>query len=353
MMNTLTTDALVNRLVDSGLVPHSLIRYGIRAQLTDRLRSISSTTREAHVARKMAYVASLRQRPVAIETAKANEQHYEVGTDVLAACLGPRMKYSACLFSESGTEGKEGELGEAEERMLEVYAERAGLADGQRVLDLGCGWGSAAVWIAERFPASRVTAFSNSRTQRTHIEAVARGKGLANLAVETGDVAEHEFAAASFDRIVSIELFEHMKNYEVLLSRLARALDEGGRLFVHMFTHRDTPYDFETGWMTEHFFRGGTMPSADLLLYFQRDLVLSKQWWVGGTHYARTCEAWLANMTKNKKAIMPALAATYGEEAVGMWFARWEVFYMACAELFAYGGGEVWGVSHYLFEKRE
>ncbi|KAI9890878.1 MAG: hypothetical protein M1814_003517 [Vezdaea aestivalis] len=294
----------------------------------------------------MSYVEALRTRPIAIETEAANEQHYEVGTGVLAACLGPRMKYSACLYPK-GTET----LAQAEIAMLETYVKKAGLRDGQSILDLGCGWGSGALYYAEMFPNAKVTAFSNSKTQKEYIDSQAHIKELKNLTVITGDVVDFEFDAEEYDRVVSIELFEHMKNYQLLMAKVSRSLKPGGKLFVHIFSHKDTPYDFDGGWMTTHFFTGGTMPSADLLHYFQKDLTLKEQWWVSGKHYAKTCEDWLSKMTSNKKSIWPHLEDTYGNEAVLTWYSRWQIFYMACAELFAFDGGDVWGVSHYLFEK--
>jgi cyclopropane fatty-acyl-phospholipid synthase-like methyltransferase len=214
-----------------------------------------------------------------------------------------------------------------------------------------CGWGSASLYFAEIFPNSRITAFSNSRTQKLYIDSIAQRKGFSNIEVVTGDVVTHTFPAAAYDRVVSIELFEHMKNYALLMSKIAHALKPSGKLFVHIFAHRSTPYDFEGGWMTEHFFRGGTMPSADLLHFFQRDLMLQEQWWVSGKHYAKTSEDWLSKMTREKNVIWPHLEETYGKDKAQMWFSRWQIFYMACAELFAWEGGDTWGVSHYLFEK--
>ena len=235
-----------------------------------------------------------------------------------------------------------------------------------------CGWGSAALYFAEILPNAQITAFSNSRTQKMYIDEQAAAKGLMNLKVITGDVVNYEFKSATFDRVVSIELFEHMKNYELLMSKIAKALKPGGKLFVHIFAHKATPYDFEEGWMSTHFFTGGTMPSADLLHYFQRDLALQEQWWINGKHYAHTCEVctvggyqihvtsflispkdWLSKMNDSKSDIWPHLEETYGKVNTAMWFYRWQIFYMACAELFAYEGGDTWGVSHYLFQKPE
>jgi cyclopropane fatty-acyl-phospholipid synthase-like methyltransferase len=350
-MGYFDTEKLINKAIDNGYLPHPIIRYGIRQQLADRLRSIASTSLTSAYETKMKYVEALRARPIAIETGKANEQHYEVGTGVLKACLGTRMKYSCCLYGSNEYVDTTGSLDDAEERMLEEYIKRAELVDGQTILDLGCGWGSASLYFAEKLPGSKITAFSNSRTQREYIEGVAKEKGFKNLRVVTGDVVEHEFEEGMYDRVVSIELFEHMKNYELLMAKVSRALKPGGKLFVHIFSHKTTPYDFETGWMTEHFFTGGTMPSADLLLFFQRDLTLKQQWWVNGKHYAKTCEDWLSKMIANKNEIWPHLEETYGREGATTWYYRWQVFYMACAELFEYEGGDTWGVSHYLFEK--
>ncbi|RKF83422.1 coclaurine N-methyltransferase [Golovinomyces cichoracearum] len=333
-------------LLDKGYLPSYVIRLGIRRQLRERIEIIKSTSLEDAYEKKMKYVELLRSRPIAIETASANEQHYEVGTGVLAACLGPRMKYSCALYPKGGET-----LAQAEIAMLETYVQKAQLKDGMTILDLGCGWGSGSIYFAEVLPNSKIVAFSNSKTQKIYIDSKAKEKGLKNITVITGDVVNYEFEREHFDRVISIELFEHMKNYELLMAKVRRALKPGGKLFVHIFAHKTTPYDFEDGWMSTNFFSGGTMPSADLLLYFQRDLKLERQWWVSGMHYAKTCEDWLSKMTANKSEIWPHLSETYGEKDTAMWYYRWQIFYMACAELFAYEGGDTWGICHYLFEK--
>ncbi|KAF4585425.1 cyclopropane-fatty-acyl-phospholipid synthase [Ophiocordyceps camponoti-floridani] len=296
-------------ILDGGYLPHGVIRVGIRRQLRDRLASIQKTGLTQALESKMAYFESLRQKPIAIETDKANEQHYEVGTGFLAACLGPRMKYSACLYTHDNQT-----LAEAEEAMLRLYLERAELRDGMTILDLGCGWGSAALYLAEKLPNARITGFSNSRTQKLHIDATAKERGLKNVTVITGNVVDYEFEPERFDRVLSIELFEHIKNYDLLMAKVSRTLKPKGKLFVHMFAHRTTPYDYDEGWMTTHFFSGGTMPSADLLLYFQQHLKVQCQWWVNGIHYSRTCEDWLSSMMRNKHQLMPHLIETYGDK---------------------------------------
>ncbi|KAJ6784857.1 hypothetical protein PWT90_00877 [Aphanocladium album] len=324
-------------LVDAGYLPNLALRYGARREIGNRLEEISSTSFESAMEKKMLFVDELKRCLIAIETDKANDQHYEIDSNFWQNCLGPRLKYSCSYYyNHSST------LEDAEVSMLELYIVRGGIKDGMKILDLGCGWGSAVLFLAERFPASTVTAFSNSETQRQFIQENAAKARLDNVSTITGDVVNYEFEPRSYDFILSVELFEHMKNYEQLMASLSRALKPGGKLFVHLFAHRTTPYHFTDGWMAKHFFTGGTMPSADLLLYFQQDLRLMKQWWISGMHYSRTTEDWRLSMVKNKKKIWPCLVHVYGKDAE-IWFNRWQLYFMASSEMFAHAKGSTWG----------
>jgi cyclopropane-fatty-acyl-phospholipid synthase len=340
---------VLERIVDSGLVPEPLLRAGIRAVCALRLRQERRGVAEEQE-RHQALVEELRRSEIASEPEAANAQHYEVPAAFFERVLGPHLKYSSCYWP-AGVD----RLGDAEAAMLELTAERAGLADGQDVLDLGCGWGALALWAARRFPASRITAVSHSRTQRAFIEARARAAGLANLSVRTADVRAIELPAESFDRVVSIEMFEHMRNYERLLHRIAGWLRPDGALLVHVFAHRQYAYPFEdagpSDWMAREFFTGGLMPSAALLHCFQRDLLLEREWHLPGTHYARTAEAWYARLMAAEGPIRALFAEVYGKDAARR-FQRWRVFFLACAELFGYGGGREWLVAHYRFCRR-
>ncbi len=337
-------------LVESGLVPDLLTRHGIRRLCRQRLASEGSNDPALADARFRSLLAELRHSPVAIETAAANEQHYELPTRFFQLCLGKRLKYSSCYY-ETGNES----LNEAEEAMLALYSARAGLDDGQDILELGCGWGSLTLWMAERYPNSRITAVSNSATQRAHIEATCAQRGWTHVTVLTRDVNQLELTRDSFDRCVSVEMFEHMRNYDVLLGKIASWLRPGGQLFVHIFCHRNLMYPFETtgddNWMGRYFFTGGLMPAADTLLHFQRELRIEERWLLPGTHYQKTSDHWLANQDANRDEVMSVLTTAYGPREAAHWHQRWRMFWMSCAELFGYDGGREWLVAHYRFSK--
>jgi cyclopropane-fatty-acyl-phospholipid synthase len=336
-------------LAERGFLPDWLLRLGMRRLCAQRLREECARDAVAAWERQRRLLRELQGSPVAIHTDAANAQHYELPPRFFQLCLGTRLKYSSCYFAR-GDET----LDEAEEAMLGLYLQRAQLADGQDILELGCGWGSLTLWMAQHYPQSRITAVSNSNPQREFIQARCRALGLDNVRVLTQDVNRLELAHAAFDRVVSIEMFEHMRNYATLLARIASWLRPGGKLFVHIFCHRELAYPFQTegddNWMGRYFFTGGLMPAADTLLWFQRDLHIEQQWRLSGIHYARTANAWLANQDAHRSEVGDVLRQAYGADAK-LWEQRWRMFWMACAELFGYAGGNEWMVGHYLFAK--
>ncbi len=334
---------------ETGLVPDTVIRHGIRRLLDRKLKEIRAASVEDSADIKNAFVAMMNASPVAPVPDKANEQHYEVPAEFFASVLGPRRKYSCCLWPD-GVDA----IGEAEREALKLTTQRAQIADGMRILELGCGWGSLTLWIAENFPNSHVTAVSNSRSQHDFITARARETGIRNIDVRVADM--NTFATEQkFDRIVSVEMFEHMRNYGELFKRIAHWLENDGRFFMHIFCHRTTPYEFidkgPSDWMSRHFFSGGIMPSADLPLLFPEHLNIESRWHWSGQHYARTLRAWLDATNACKAELLPILAATYGAASAERWWMRWRIFFMACEELFAYRDGEEWFIGHYLLRR--
>lgn len=338
------------RLAERRLLPDWIIRLGIRQLLRKRLRAQQQGSSPVDGGGIQDLVTRLKQSPITVETAAANDQHYEVPAGFFERVLGRRLKYSCGLWPSPETT-----LDQSEEAMLRLTCERAGIEDGMEILDLGCGWGSAALWIAEHYPASRVMAVSNSHSQRHFIFSRARNMGLNNLDVVTRDVARFD-TERRFDRVVSVEMFEHVRNYQLLMERIAGWLHPGGKLFVHIFCHHSLAYLFETegaaNWMGRHFFTGGIMPSYDLLPRFHDDLTLESRWQVSGLHYAKTCEAWLDRLDGQRDVITELFALAVPRREADQQVQRWRMFFMACAELFRYGGGDEWFVGHYLFRRR-
>jgi cyclopropane-fatty-acyl-phospholipid synthase len=336
-------------LLALGVIPESLIRWGIRGMLVQKLIELRLKNQQMHHERTMQFVANLKEMPIAIATDSANQQHYEVPVEFFQQILGPAMKYSCCFWSTGE------DLATAESAMLTLTCERAEIQDGQRILDLGCGWGSFSLFAAQRYRDITITAVSNSRSQKKFIEQRAQLLGLNNLTVITADINDFQ-TDGRFDRVVSIEMFEHAKNYEKLLANIANWLVDDGKLFVHIFSHIRHQYHFDGSdagdWLTKYFFTGGTMPSDKLLSYFQKDLFLAHHWQVNGKHYQKTAEAWLLNMLRNRKHLMKIIQNTYGAEQSKRWWIYWRLFFLACAEMFGFDSGNQWMVSHYLFEKR-
>ena len=345
------TKLMIN-LAEKGKLPDALIRYGIRKLCEQRLQEEHAHQPAQQQQRFQAFMDKLKNSPIAIETDAANEQHYEVPTSFYLQALGKNLKYSSCYYPNANSS-----LDEAEDAMLALYGERARLANGQRILELGCGWGSLTLWMAQQYPQSQITGVSNSSTQREHILARCAELDINNVDIITADINQLELDSNQFDRAISIEMFEHMRNYQQLLNKVSTWLKPDATLFIHVFAHRYLMYPFEVhgddDWMSEYFFSGGIMPSTDTFLHFQDDFKLSSRWLVDGTHYERTSNHWLDNMDSNKDEVMQLFSDTYGADQAVKWFNRWRIFFMSCAELFGYKNGSEWLVAHYLFNNHK
>ncbi|MEO0510498.1 MAG: cyclopropane-fatty-acyl-phospholipid synthase family protein [Verrucomicrobiota bacterium] len=338
--------SFVITLAERSLLPDSLIRSGIRKLLAERIISLEEDPKS-----DTQWIEELDRRPLAEDTAAANEQHYEIPVPYFTTVLGKHLKYSCGYWPETSTK-----LDESEALMLQLSCERAELANGQRILELGCGWGSLSLWMAEHYPESRITSVSNSHSQREYIESQCRERGLTNLEIITCDINDFK-AASEFDRVVSVEMFEHVRNHRQLFGQISDWLKPGGKCFVHIFSNHDQTYLFEArsekDWMSRYFFTGGIMPSATLLVSAAEGLLhCEDKWKVNGEHYSKTLEAWLVKQDEAKDQVMSTFRKCYGPDAK-LWFQRWRIFYMACSELFAYKGGEEWPVMHYRFSKAD
>jgi cyclopropane-fatty-acyl-phospholipid synthase len=320
--------------------PDPLLRAAIRMLVgrTKRRLDGQDASAECEFARRMA------EYPIAINTGEANDQHYEVPAKFFALMLGPQRKYSCCYYEEPTVT-----LAQAEEHALAETARHAALADGQRILELGCGWGSLSLWMARHYPAARIVSVSNSHSQRASIAGRAEAEGLRNLTVVAADINAFT-PSGQFDRVVSVEMFEHMSNWRELLRRVVSWLTPQGALFLHIFSHRRAPYRFDAGdrtdWIAQHFFTGGIMPSHGLIRQFDDLVAVEEEWWWDGTHYRRTADHWLENFDRNAATIDEVLRSFYGADAA-LWHRRWRLFLHATAGLFGHSNGEEWGVSHY------
>tara|TARA_Y100000814_G_scaffold81776_1_gene54062 strand:- start:159 stop:1190 length:1032 start_codon:yes stop_codon:yes gene_type:complete len=336
-------------LAEKGIIPDFFIRQGIVRNCENRLNNENVSNTEKVSSRKQSWIQQMKESPVALVPEKANEQHYEVPPAFFEKVLGKHLKYSSGYWPDGVNS-----LDDSEESMLELSFKRAQLKDGDSILELGCGWGSLTCYMASKLPNSKITAVSNSKDQKEHILNRCKNQGLGNIEVITADMNDFK-TENNYDRVVSIEMFEHMRNYKKLLSKISSWLNDGGELFIHIFTHQSVVYPFENqgeaDWMAREFFSGGMMPSHDLLLHFQDDLIIEDVWRMSGTHYEKTSLAWVNKMDANKDSVMKIFSETYGDDAK-LWFQRWRIFFMSCEKLFGYNNGSEWGVSHYRFSKR-
>lgn len=336
--------------IENGYMPYVMERAVVRTLIKQRYLSLSkSDIHQAQILHSQ-FIDKLKQSPIALVPEKANQQHYEVPAEFFNIALGKHKKYSSCIWKDNCLS-----LDQAEAEMLELSCERAELSNGVKILELGCGWGSLSLWMAEKYPNSEITSVSNSHSQKIFIDTEAQKRGLKNLTVITSDM--NDFTSHQlYDRVVSIEMFEHMRNWPILLEKISSWLNPGGKLFIHIFCHKDTPYIFETegaqNWMGRYFFSGGMMPAASTLLYMQDHFKVSRHWNVSGLHYQKTAKGWRDNLESHRAAAFSILREVYGEGNERLWYNRWRLFFMACEELFGFKNGNEWFVSHYLLERR-
>ena len=345
----------LDNFLAKGWIPDYLLRFGIKILLKNKIKNQEISNIEKRLHKKLEFVKNLKKQPIAIKTYEANEQHYELPPSFFEEILGDRLKYSCGYWDEVLTPSDCAiKLNHSENAMLELTCSRAELKNGQNILDLGCGWGSLSIYMAEKYPESQITALSNSSTQIEYIKSLADEKDLDNLEAIVADINTYK-ANNTYDRIVSVEMFEHMRNYEALMKKLSSFLQTKGKLFVHIFSHHTYPFTYvnksSSDWMARYFFAGGTMPSQDLLHYFTYNFSLENQWAVSGTHYKQTLEAWLYKMDNKKEEIWPIFEEVYGKQEANKWWNYWRVFFLSCAEFFGFKKGNEWFISHYLFQK--
>ena len=337
------------KLSEKKLIPDFAIRYGIRALLKKRIGSLVSINPETNIRNKIDFIHKMNSSKIALMPELANKQHYEIPANFYKYCLGRHRKYSSCYW-----EGNTKNLDEAELLSLKLTTQHAKLTNGQNILELGCGWGSLTLWMAKEFPKSKITAVSNSSSQKNYILNQAKKRNLNNISIITEDMNNFN-PKTRYDRIVSVEMIEHMRNHGQLFKKINTWLKSGGLFFMHIFVHKAQPYLFEVqdedDWMSQYFFSGGMMPSEDLPLFFQEDLKIIDQWSWSGKQYEKTANAWLTNIDSNKEKVMKTLEEIYGKDNSKKWFQRWRIFFMSCAELWGYRDGNEWKVVHYLFKK--
>jgi cyclopropane-fatty-acyl-phospholipid synthase len=339
-------------IVQSNMIPDKILRLGIRYHIDSDVQKTRQLSSSQMLEKEVAFVNELKNMPIAVAQKEANDQHYEVPDEFYRLVLGPRLKYSSGYFPDTTTT-----LAESEIAMLELYCERAEICDGMNLVDLGCGWGSLTLFLAAKYPKCSISSISNSKSQKEYIMSEAARQNLNNITVYTGDISVFDLPSElhrTFDRVLSVEMFEHMKNYEKLLQKVSTWLLPGGngKLFVHIFVNKDVPFHYEEGWMTETFFTGGQLPSDRLLLFFQKDLYCEKQWRVNGKHYQRTQDGWLALIDERKAEVLSCLGKTYGDENAFKHYVNWRLFFIVCSEFFGIYDGEEYYVSHYLFRSR-
>ena len=335
-----------NPLLARGLIPDWILRRGVRSQGKERLNMMNKVDSTKEYSK---FINEASTGNIAVNTDDANNQHYEVDSEFFKYCLGKNLKYSCCFWDENTLD-----LDAAEDNMLEIYSQRAQITDGMSILDIGCGWGSLSLFLAQKYPKSEITGVSNSSSQKIFIDSVASERNISNLNIITRDINDFR-AEEKYDRILSIEMFEHTKNTKKLMNLINDWLNPNGLFFMHVFAHKENPYYFDrdqkNAWMAKYFFTGGMMPNHNLFKDLKSNLEYQKSWILSGEHYERTSNAWLDKMDQNKSKILSLFERSNGSSVAKRKFHFWRLFYIACAEIFGYDNGNEWVVSHHLFKK--